>query len=70
LLLKLSVFVQPRNGERFDRVVRRAVEILNGEEIRSAQIGATVNARAIVLIDPEDAPEALAMLERRGYALQ
>jgi hypothetical protein len=62
----MRIFVQPRNGERFDRVVRRAVEILHGEDIRSAQIGGSVNDRAIVLIDPEDAPEALATLKRAG----
>lgn len=60
----MRIFVEPRNGDSFDRVVIRALKILHDANIQSARAGYTVNGHAIVLIDPEDVPEALATLER------
>jgi hypothetical protein len=62
----MKIFVQPRSGDSFDRTVRHAVEILLAANIQSAQAGGTINQRAVVLIDPDDIPEAMATLERDG----
>lgn len=60
----MRIFVQPRNGDSFDRTIGQAVEILQKANIPSAQAGGTINGSAVVLIDPEEIPEALATLER------
>jgi hypothetical protein len=62
----MRIFVLPRNGDSFDRTVRRAVEILHAANIISARPGGTINDRAVVLIDPEDILEAMATLQREG----
>jgi hypothetical protein len=62
----MRIFVKPRNGDSFDRVVIRALEILHDANIQSAHAGHTANGHAIVLIDPEDVPGALATLEQAG----
>jgi hypothetical protein len=62
----MRIFVLPRNGDSFDRTVRRAVEILHSANILSAKPGGTINDRAVVLVDPEDILEAMATLRREG----
>jgi hypothetical protein len=62
----MRIFAEPRNGDSFDRVVTQAIKILHDAHIQSALAGRTVNGHAIVLIDPEAVPEALATLERAG----
>jgi len=62
----MRISIQPRNGDSFDRVVRKAVSILQQAAIASAQVGSSIDNRRVVLIDPEDLPEALTMLEQAG----
>lgn len=57
----MRIFVQPRNGDSFKRVVRQAVDILQEAEITSAQAD-----ESTVLVDPGDLPNALSTLERAG----
>jgi hypothetical protein len=61
----MSIFVQPRNGDSFGRVVRRAVQILRAADILSAHAG-TLNEYPVLLIDRCDMLEALAILEQAG----
>jgi hypothetical protein len=61
----MNIFVQPRNGESFDRIVRRAVKILREAEILSAQAGILSDC-PVVLIDRGEILEALAILEQAG----
>lgn len=62
----LRIFVLPHDGDSFDKTIRRAVEILHSANIMSAHAGGTINDRAVVLIDPEDILEAMAILRREG----
>ena len=62
----MRISIQPRNGDSFDRVVRKAVSILQQAAIASAQVGSSIDNRRVVLIDLEDLPEALTMLKQAG----
>ena len=62
----MRIFVQPHNGTSFGRVVIRAIKLLHDANIQSAHAGHTVNGHVIVLLDPEDVPDALATLEWAG----
>jgi len=59
----MKIHVQPRNGDSFKRTVWQAISILHDAEIASAQPDDT---ESLVLVDPEDTPDALAALERAG----
>jgi hypothetical protein len=61
----MSIFVQPRNGDSFGGVVRRAVQILHAANIISAHAG-THNEYPVLLIDRSDLLEALSLLEQSG----
>ena len=63
-------FVLPAIGDLFDRadeVIRDAVKILRSSQILSAREGGTFNGRAVVLIDPEEVPDAIVTLEAAGW---
>jgi hypothetical protein len=58
----MRIFVLPSSGELFERadeVIRQAVSVLRTSRIQSAREGGILNGRAVVLIDPEEVPEAL-----------
>jgi len=66
----MRIFVLPYSGELFERadeVVRHAVALLHSSQIASAREGGLLNGRPVVLIDPEEVPEALVMLEQAGW---
>jgi hypothetical protein len=62
----MRIFVQPRNGDSFDKTVRRAVEILQTANILSARAGGMTNDRAVVLIESAEILKAVAMLTHEG----
>jgi hypothetical protein len=66
----MRVFVLPYSGELFERadeVVRHAVAVLHSSRIVSAREGGILNGRAVILIDPEEVPEALVTLKQAGW---
>jgi hypothetical protein len=66
----MRIFVLPYSDESLDRpdeVIRRAVSILRTSRIMSAREGGILNGRAVVLIDAEEVPEALARLDQAGW---
>jgi hypothetical protein len=66
----MRVFILPYSGdlfERADEVIRDAVGIMRSSRILSAREGGILNGRAIVLIDPEEVPEALQRLKQAGW---
>jgi hypothetical protein len=62
----MKISIQPRNGDSFDQVVKKAVSILQQAEIASAKVGTSIDDRRLVLVDSEDLPGALAALEQAG----
>jgi hypothetical protein len=66
----MRIFVLPYSGdlfERADEVVKDAISVLHSSRILSARDGGIINGRAAVLIDPEEVPEALEILEQAGW---
>jgi hypothetical protein len=59
----MRIFVQPRNGDSFKRIVWQAINILHDARIASAQPD---DSASMVLVDPEDLPDALTTLEQAG----
>jgi hypothetical protein len=62
----MRIFIRPRNSDSYDRVVGRAIEVLQDAQIPSAQARETIHSRPGVLIDPADLPEVVAILGRAG----
>jgi hypothetical protein len=58
----MRVFIQPRNGDSFERVIERAIEILTDAQALSAHIGSVRDC----FIDPVELPELLTILSQAG----
>ena len=58
----MRIFIQPRNGDSFERVIGRAVEILKDAQTLSANMGRVRD----YFIDPVELPELLAILRQAG----
>jgi hypothetical protein len=59
----MKIYVQPRNGDSFKRVVRQAIDLLHEAEIVSAQPD---DSDSTLLVAPDHLPDALSTLERAG----
>ena len=58
----MRIFIQPRNGDSFERVIERTVEILMDAQTLSARPGSVRDC----FIDPVEMPELLAILRQAG----
>ena len=61
----MRIFIQPRNGDSFERVIGRAVEILTEAQTLSANMD-SVRDR---FIDPAELPELLAIFRQAGMRM-
>ena len=61
------ILIQPRNGDSFDRAIKRAVKVLRHADILSACTGGTIEDRPMIIIDPADLPAALVILDQTGF---
>ena len=58
----MRIFIQPRTGDSFERVIERTVEILMDAQTLSASTGSARDCS----IDPVELPELLAILRQAG----
>ena len=58
----MRIFIWPRNGDSFERVIGRALEILMDAQTLSAHTGSARDCS----IDPVELPEILAILRQAG----
>ena len=63
----MRIFIEPpnRNASPDDMAVR-ACEFLRQSLIASARVGGIINNRAVVLVAPHDAEQAVAVLKKAG----
>jgi len=61
----MRIFIQNHNASP-ERSVRQALDILLKAGIYSADGGATINDRALILVNAEHVPEAIVALNKAG----
>ena len=63
----MRIFIEPPNPNAPpDNLAMRACEILRQSLISSARVGGIIDNRAVVLVAPHDAEQAVAVLKKAG----